>query len=733
MAFIHPPALVQPPRAAQPPSIMLATNADGHQSLAQPFQTQSYTGASGGARPASEKGNTASTTPSPVAASSTLPQPDLPEDWLDRYELLKLKDELERSQPPADGLLLQKAKTLVHHGLLADHILSNAHSLYKEKLSQAQATIVRLETDLAALPAFYTSQSQLEKQRLRVENEQLREQARILAKKLAAGRINRRESRGEEQASGSKGKGVGPEQGEGNERADEDEGGETATELATDEEDDEAERVQALVAGNKTLSSEVQRLQDELGISNEVTARLESELRSLRFHIRQGIPALGSGTDLPLTLPSPPNSQEERKPPASGSGSAPLNGHKAYRLLQNAEDELLLHAGRAVSKGRRSEGHSHSHSDDRARNGPSDGAKTLPSLTRQPTHDEAAALLHLSQFSTADNSASGTGGDGDQGTSPRASRRRRTSSAGGATRQDEFGWAPPPASLGTSAAAAAAAGVYHSDAKVSYHEGVPEPPAASGSGTRSSNRKRGRTSAHYNEDDEEHSADDSDYFPSPPPVSLAFPATGGGAQAGPLPGGALRRASTGSSGGGVGEGRSSGGRGGGGRPLGQTLSALDVLAQASSSAAQAVGASSSSSRSGSSRKVKPEPMMDDDDYEGAGEHGGGAGGATGPPAKKARLPYTKWNVQEDEQLLKAVIQCGCAWDSVAKLCPTRAYHQVRQRFLRGLRSGETVPPELLHLQPAVLKSVADYEAKKRRKKAAKQQAEQLARAAVEDF
>lgn len=63
-------------------------------------------------------------------------------------------------------------------------------------------------------------------------------------------------------------------------------------------------------------------------------------------------------------------------------------------------------------------------------------------------------------------------------------------------------------------------------------------------------------------------------------------------------------------------------------------------------------------------------------------------------------------------LLKAVIQCGCAWDNVAKLCPTRAYHQVRQRFLRGLKSGETLPPELMHLQPAVLKSVADYEAKK---------------------
>lgn len=59
-----------------------------------------------------------------------------------------------------------------------------------------------------------------------------------------------------------------------------------------------------------------------------------------------------------------------------------------------------------------------------------------------------------------------------------------------------------------------------------------------------------------------------------------------------------------------------------------------------------------------------------------------------------------------------MIQCGCAWDSVAKLCPTRAYHQVRQRFLRGLKSGETLPPELMYLQPALLKSVQEYETKR---------------------
>lgn len=72
----------------------------------------------------------------------------------------------------------------------------------------------------------------------------------------------------------------------------------------------------------------------------------------------------------------------------------------------------------------------------------------------------------------------------------------------------------------------------------------------------------------------------------------------------------------------------------------------------------------------------------------------------------------QWNSAEDEMLLRAIIKCGCAWDEVAKLCPTRAYHQVRQRFLRGLKSGESLPEDLLHLKPAVLQAVADFEAKR---------------------
>ncbi|GAA5993187.1 hypothetical protein JCM10908_001331 [Rhodotorula pacifica] len=165
-----------------------------------------------------------------------------------------------------------------------------------------------------------------------------------------------------------------------------------------------------------------------------------------------------------------------------------------------------------------------------------------------------------------------------------------------------------------------------------------------------------------------------------------------------------------------------------GKPLGQNLSALDVLAQASASQeaadyahVPADGEAGPYSGKGAKGKMKADP-----DAKARSR----SASSVGPDGKKARSPYIKWNVSEDEALIRAVIQCGCAWDSVAKLCPTRAYHQVRQRFLRGLKSGETLPPELMYLQPALLKSVQEYETKRKRKKLAKQAAQRLAEDAM---
>ncbi|GAA5823815.1 hypothetical protein JCM3770_003012 [Rhodotorula araucariae] len=150
------------------------------------------------------------------------------------------------------------------------------------------------------------------------------------------------------------------------------------------------------------------------------------------------------------------------------------------------------------------------------------------------------------------------------------------------------------------------------------------------------------------------------------------------------------------------------------RALGQRLSALDVLAQATAEMDVDVPLALPSG-AGAGRK-KPPVANSKSRVPAVGPDG----------EKKPRSPYIKWNIQEDEQLLRAVIQVGCAWDSVAKLCPTRAYHQVRQRFLRGLRSGEQLPKQLLHLQEAVRQSVREYEAKKKRKRLAKQAAQEIA-------
>ncbi|GAA5918250.1 hypothetical protein JCM6882_005130 [Rhodosporidiobolus microsporus] len=738
MASLAHPVLQLAPPPAQP-APLLSTDSQGRSSIRHPIAGPSTVASTGA--PRSEAEQAPASTTSPIVDSSTLPQPDVPAHWLDKERLLEIKSELDGSEPLSQDVLFHQAKSLVHHGLLADQLLAKAHLLYKDKLSKAQAAITRLETDLSILPGLDTSASSFDFDRVQSENQQLRTDAAILARKLAKTRELLYKERAGARANRSiKGK----ERAADGDLGEDEDLGDTATEIASDEDDGDAEKADALQAENRALKVDVQRLEDQVRTSSDFARRLEAELGSLRAHILSSIGYID--VDPPQrALPSPPTSQEEQQHSSSSSALHRPNAsssHKISVFSAKAESELLLHAGRVVVSHSRPVGPDGRAGDARVRSGAglglSSDSAAIPStsssgLTRQATHDDGFdGLLQLANASAAGASSSapsyGTS-SGHEGIGARTStsRRRRNSSMNGVEEEEHVGWAPPPAPTVGSAKPTSAGrngsggggAVYYSDAKASYAEGVGgelEQPDF-GAGTRSSSRrKRSRPSAAMNAGDSDEEGEDSDYYPSPPPVSLSFPATSS-ISADPSP--ALRRASTSSSS------NSHGKSGGGGRPLGQTLSALDVLAQASSSAAQAVGASSSAS---SRKKPKFEA---DDDYDGG--EGGGFGGPGGPPAKKARLPYTKWNVQEDEMLLKAVIQCGCAWDSVAKLCPTRAYHQVRQRFLRGLRSGETVPPELAHLQPAVLKSVADYEAKKKRKKLAKQQAEQLARAAVEDF
>lgn len=73
----------------------------------------------------------------------------------------------------------------------------------------------------------------------------------------------------------------------------------------------------------------------------------------------------------------------------------------------------------------------------------------------------------------------------------------------------------------------------------------------------------------------------------------------------------------------------------------------------------------------------------------------------------------KWNQDEDTDLVLAVIKWGQRWDAVAQEVPSRSYHQCRQRWLRGLKSGDNLPPALRHLEPQVKQSIENYEHFKR--------------------
>ena len=52
---------------------------------------------------------------------------------------------------------------------------------------------------------------------------------------------------------------------------------------------------------------------------------------------------------------------------------------------------------------------------------------------------------------------------------------------------------------------------------------------------------------------------------------------------------------------------------------------------------------------------------------------------------RPRSPYLRWEMSEDEALVKAILKHGQRWEFVAQSVPSRTYHQCRQRWLRGLK------------------------------------------------
>ncbi|BGP37533.1 hypothetical protein JCM10449v2_001439 [Rhodotorula kratochvilovae] len=548
---------------------------------------------------------------------------------LSHDDLVHIQQELlTRQDIPADELV-DKAKALVGHALLASTSSPGVSS--SSQIDEANATISRLRAELASLPAFYTSRSQLDHDRLQSENDQLRTQAQALARKLAAAE--------------AKGKGKGKERAEDIDE----ETASQATEVDGEEHEEERD-VAELKAENRALTADVHRLQHRLDTAEQQTQRLSHELRSLRAYFLHGSPLVTLEHE--VALPSPPASQT--------SPASPPRGKPRCVTLGDAEAELLLHAGKTLSHVNRVNRvplstaivqqaddivHAREHGayslplppalGTGGANEGFDGLMQLANASASSQEEPAAAqparptrrLRSVPRRSLAewdDDAPEDDGGEYIDDTTlpvPPAEFIR-----------DPYAFAPPPIA-GPSR----------------LPLGAPQP-----------------------------DADDPDYLPSPP---LA----GGASRGAPHP-----------------------------RALGQRLSALDVLAQATAEMDVDVPLVSPAG-AGTGRK-KPPVANSKSRVPAVGPDG----------EKKPRSPYIKWNIQEDEQLLRAVIQVGCAWDSVAKLCPTRAYHQVRQRFLRGLRSGEQLPKQLLHLQEAVRQSVKEYEAKKKRKRLAKQAAQEIA-------
>ncbi|GJN88155.1 hypothetical protein Rhopal_001112-T1 [Rhodotorula paludigena] len=579
--------------------------------------------------------------------------------------------------------------------------------------SEARATIARLQGELDIYPAFHASRVQFDQDRLASENSHLATQARVLADKLAVARAKVKSL--ERQLRQRARPPVGPDNSATRQENDVDADADDKTDVDADEDGEEEAtevdeppellEVQELRQEKRALTTDVEQLQDRV--------RLPSVPASSRYIDRAAVASSAPQLGIADEAPSARAAQFASLNPPNSAADLPKGKPRAV-LLGDAEAELLLHAGKTLSHVNRinriplssaiaeqaedilrarailpplpdlpplrHDGQHQPHKD-------WDGPFSLPlppglahpdaDVSRHPTagpsstreresatlNDGFDGLLQLAQASSQEDL------DDSSTLSPRAAKRRRVASVRhgdwtgevdhGAQDDADMTLPIPPLSLQQAHAA---------------HPYAPLPGPPSG------RSRRGTLNVGDN--------DDPDYLPSPPPGLASTSSAGHGK----------------------------------GRQLGQRLSALDVLAQASAS------------QEASQDDYDGLPLVPS--TSGASASAGGkkksAAARASQIEKKARSPYIKWNLQEDEMLLNAVIQCGCAWDSVAKLCPTRAYHQVRQRFLRGLRSGETIPPELIHLQPAVRKSVAEYEAKRKRKKLAKQAAEELHAAAARD-
>ncbi|KPV77144.1 uncharacterized protein RHOBADRAFT_52092 [Rhodotorula graminis WP1] len=692
-----------------------------------------------------------SPSPSTSTSTSTSPRPvdSQPPVDVDHEPVPDATMSDDEPQPPsAEPLPAQAPMPSSLPQELAHAPLSTADSPPATDLVEANATIARLRAELASLPAYYTSRNQLDHDRLASDNLQLRTQATVLARKVATLEADKLAL-----VAVKKGKGKARADDDDDERDDDQD--ETASQATEVDEYERDATIAQLESDKRALTVDVHRLQDRLDIAEQQTKRLSHELRSLRAYFLHGSPLVTLEAD--IALPSPPASQTspasppdpllppslDAPAPTTSSSSSSRASRPTPRsvALADAEAELLLHAGKTLS-------HVHrvtrvplsraiaERADDIVRASARDGngrahaaAAGLGERQGQGQgqgqgQDGLDGLMQLANASSQEDLAPGAlPGSSMSLRALRTSSRRGRASRSGASGAGQDGEADE-----GEGEDAAMGGLELPVPPAHYNPYSLDPPpphlamragvapGGGGGGFGAGGGGAGRAAPD----------DDPDYLPSPPPAAAAAAAAAAGPSAWPYayelpyPGGAPHAGPSGASSSSAAPHPHPNPR----QALGQRLSALDVLAQATA-------------------EMDHEGMGMSDHgrglYEGgsgwhaegsAAQQGGKKAGvpssrsrvpAVGPDGqKKPRSPYIKWNLQEDEQLLRAVIQVGCSWDNVAKLCPTRAYHQVRQRFLRGLRSGEQLPKQLMHLQEAVRKSVRDHEAKKKRKRAAKQ-------------
>ncbi|KAL8281391.1 hypothetical protein RQP46_006075 [Phenoliferia psychrophenolica] len=136
---------------------------------------------------------------------------------------------------------------------------------------------------------------------------------------------------------------------------------------------------------------------------------------------------------------------------------------------------------------------------------------------------------------------------------------------------------------------------------------------------------------------------------------------------------------------------------GGGEGL--DLSALDLLAQASSSQEEAAKAAAVKGTEMQIEEEEEKEEVEVDDALGLEP--------SFVEAERERLAVA-WNISEDQLLIQAVLLHGQRWDLIAAMVPTRSYHQCRQRWLRGLKNGDALPEELMHLQASVQKVLREF-------------------------